>query len=63
MKKTKENKFGRPRGRPCKRWMENLTKYMMQKGIKDDDVQDRNLCRQKIQILRPGNNARHGGRM
>ena len=63
MKKTKENKFGRPRGRPRKRWMENLTKYMMQKGIKDDHVQDRNLCRQKIQILRPGNNARHGGRM
>ena len=36
-----------PRGRLCNTWMENLKNYMIEKCLRDDDAQDRNLWRQK----------------
>lgn len=50
-----ETKRKRPKTRPRKRWMENLKNDMIQKGLRDDNAQDRKLQGQKIQIPGPGN--------
>lgn len=38
-----ETKRKRPKTRPRKRWMENLENDMIQKGLRDDNAQDRKL--------------------
>ena len=43
----------RPRGRPQKRWMENVKEDMGLAGLRDEDTQRRTYWRSKIQKLQP----------
>ena len=57
-----EIKGKRPRGRPQKRWMENVKEDMGLAGLRDEDTQRRTYWRSKIQKLQPGNRAGNGER-
>ena len=52
----------RPRGRPQKRWMENVKEDMGLAGLRDEDTQRWTYWQSKIQKLQPGNRAGNGER-
>ena len=39
-----------PKGRPCKRWMENLRDNLEKSGLRGEDAWDRTSWRKKIQM-------------
>ena len=52
----------RPRGRPLKRWKENVKEDMGLAGLREEDAQNRTVWRKRIRELQPGDQAGNGGR-